>query len=109
MGVRDLCIGVDWKHGEALPFGVDATRNGSAPLAAAGDVAYGAPDEPAAYDHIAAARADGPGSATREHLKAVENGRSGPRAANFGRHDLGVTRANETMLRAVVVFVRRAV
>ena len=40
---------------------------------------------------------------------AVENGRSVPRAANPGRPDMEVTRANETTIRAVVVFVGRAV
>ena len=35
--------------------------------------------------------------------------RSVLRAANLGRPDLGVTRANETMIRAVVVFVGRLV
>ena len=56
-----------------------------------------------------AARADGPGSATLVRLMAVESGRSVLRAANPGRPDMEVTRANETMIRAVVVFVRRAV
>ena len=51
---------------------------------------------------------DGPGSATLVRLLAVENGRSVLRAANPGRPDIAVTRANETMMRAVVVFVGRA-
>ena len=53
-------------------------------------------------------RADGPGSATLVRLMAVANGRSVPRAANPGRPGMEATRANETMLRAVVVFVGRA-
>ena len=109
VGVRDLCSGVGWTLGEALPFGVDATRSGSAPLAAAGDFASVAPDEPAAYDQIAAVRADGPGSATLVRLMTVESGRSVLRAANPGRPDVEVTHTNERMIRAVVVFVGRAV
>ena len=49
------------------------------------------------------------GSATLVWLMAVENGRSVLRAANPGRPDIEVTRANETMIRGVVVFVGRAV
>ena len=56
-----------------------------------------------------AVRADGPGSATLVRLMAVENGRSVLRAANPGRPDMEVTRVNETTIRAVVVFVGRAV
>ena len=40
---------------------------------------------------------------------AVANGRSVLRAANPGRPGMEATRANETTLRAVVVFVGRAV
>ena len=58
---------------------------------------------------LVAVRADGPGSATLVRLMAVESGRSVLRAANPGRPNLEVTRANETMIRAVVVFVGRAV
>ena len=50
-------------------------------------------------------RADGPGSATLVRLMAVENGRSVLRAANPIGPDIAVTRANETMIRGVVVFV----
>ena len=56
-----------------------------------------------------AVRADGPGSATLVWLMAVENGRSVLWAANPDRPDMEVTRANETTIRAVVVFVGRAV
>ena len=80
-----------------------------APLAAAGDFAYVDPDESAAHGRIVAVRADGPGSATLVRLMAVENGRSVLRAASPGRPDMEVTRDNETMIRAVVVFVGRAV
>ena len=80
-----------------------------APLAAARDFAYVDPDEPAAHRRIVAVRADGPGSATLGRLMAVESGRSVLRAANPGRPDMEVTRANETMVRAVAVFVGRAV
>ena len=80
-----------------------------APLAAAGDFAYVDPDEPAAHGRIVAVRVDGPGSATLVRLMAVESGRSLVRAADPGRADIEVTRANETMIRAVVVFVGRAV
>jgi hypothetical protein len=40
---------------------------------------------------------------------AVESGRSVPRAANPGWPDMAVICANETMMRALVVFVARAV
>lgn len=54
--------------------------------------------------------ADGPGSATRVPLMAVESDRSGGRAANTpARPGIEGSRASETMLRAVVVFVGRAV
>ena len=56
-----------------------------------------------------AVRAHGPGSATLVRLMAVESGRSVPRAAKPGRPDMELTRANETTIRAVVVFVARAV
>ena len=54
-------------------------------------------------------RADGPGGATLVRRMAVANGRSVLRAANPGRPDMEVTSANETTIRAVVVFVGRAV
>ena len=86
--------------GEALRFGVEATRSGSAPmpaghrvfspetfvgrvggdalapLAAAGDFACADPNEPATHGRIVEVRADGPGSATRVRQMAVESGRS---------------------------------
>ena len=40
---------------------------------------------------------------------AVENGRNVPRAANLDRPGIAVTRAGETMMRAVAVFVGREV
>jgi len=40
---------------------------------------------------------------------AVENGRSVLRTANPGRPDMEMTRADETKIRAVAVFVGRAV
>ena len=40
---------------------------------------------------------------------AVGSARRVPRAANPGFPDIAVTRANETMIRAVAVFVGRAV
>ena len=52
---------------------------------------------------------DGPGSATLVRLTAVESGRRVLRAANPGRPDMEVTRADKTMIRGVVVFIRRAV
>ena len=70
---------------------------------------YVDPEEPAAYDHIAAVRADGFGSATLVRLMTVENGRSVLRAANPGRPDMEGIRANETMMRAVAVSFERAV
>ena len=42
-------------------------------------------------------------------LMAVENGRSVLRAANPGRPGIEGTRTSETIVRAVVVFVGRAV
>jgi len=41
-------------------------------------------------------------------MAVVESGRSVPRAADLGRPDMEVIRANETMIRAVVGFVGRA-
>ena len=46
---------------------------------------------------------------TRVRLLAVESARSVPRAADPGRLDIEVIRAGETMMRAVAVFVGRAV
>ena len=54
-------------------------------------------------------RADGPGRAALVRLMAVESGRSVLRAANPGRPDMEVARADETTIRAVVVFIGRAV
>ena len=68
---------------------------------------YVDPDDPAAYDHIAAMRADGPDRATLVRLMAVESDRRVLRAATPSFHDIEVTRADETMMRAVVVLVRR--
>ena len=70
---------------------------------------YVDPDEPAARGRIVAVRPDGPGGATLVRLMAVESGRSVLRAANPGQPGMAVPRANETMFRAVVVFVGRAV
>ena len=77
--------------------------------AAAGDFAYIGADEAAAHGWMVAARADGPGSAMLARLMAVETGRSVLRAANPGKPDMELTRANGTILRAVEVFVGRAV
>ena len=92
-----------------LRFGVEATRSGSAPLAAAGDFASVDPNQPAAHGRIVAVRADSPGSTTPVRLVTVENGWSVPRTADPGRPGIAVTRADETMLRAVAVFVGCAV
>ena len=86
-----------------------AGEDSLARLMAAGDFGYGDPDEPTARGRIVAVRADGPGGATRVRRMAVESGRRVPRAAHPGWRGIEVTRANETMLRAVGVFVRRAV
>ena len=67
------------------------------------------PDEAAAHGWMVAVRADGPSSATRVRRMAVESDRSVLRAANPSRPDMEVSRDNETMMRAVVVFVGRAV
>ena len=63
----------------------------------------------AAHGRIAAVRAVGPGSAALVRPMADESGRSVPRAATHGRPDMEGTRANQTMSRAVVGFVGRAV
>ena len=52
---------------------------------------------------------DSPDSATRVRLMAVEGGGSVLRAAGPRRPDIEVTRASETMMRAVAVFVGREV
>ena len=81
-----------------------------APLAAAGDFACVGPDEPAAHGRIVAVRTDGPGSATQARRMAVESGRSVlcGRRTPAGWPDIEGTRASETMMRAVAVFVGRA-
>ena len=80
-----------------------------APLAGAGDSASVDPDEPAARGRIVEVRAKGPGGATLVRRLIVEDG--GPHAARGeprpARH--GGNPPNETMIRAVVVFVGRAV
>ena len=86
-----------------------AHRDALAPLAVAGGFAYIEPDEPATHGWMVSVWADSPGSATRVRLMAVESSRRVLRAANPGRPDIAVTRASETMVRAVVVFVGRAV
>ena len=70
---------------------------------------YVDPDEPAAHSRIGTVRADGPGSATLVGLMVVESGRSVLRAADLGFPDIAMTRAKETMIRGVVVFLWRAV
>ena len=65
---------------------------GDVVVPAAGDFVSVDPDEPAAHGRIVAVRC----------------GRTVPRAANPGRPDMEVTRADETMIRAVAVFVGRA-
>ena len=61
-----------------------------------------------AHGRIVAVRAAGPGSATRVRRMAVASGRNVVRAAHPGRPGIEATRANETMIRVVVVFVGRA-
>ena len=56
-----------------------------------------------------AVRVHGPGRATRVGLMAAGSARSVPRAANSGRPDMELTRADETMVRTVVELVGRAV
>ena len=87
----------------------DESAGALEPLAATCDFACVDPDKPVARGRIVAVRADGPGSATRVRLMAVEADRSVRRLANPGRPNMEVTRANETMMRAVAVFVGRAV
>ena len=80
-GMREPGTGLDRSLGEALRFGIGATRSGSASMHA---------------DH-------------RVRLMTVLSGRRVLPAANPGRPDIAVTRAHETMMRAVTVFVGRAV
>ena len=80
-----------------------------APLAAAGDFASVDPDESAAHGWMVAVRAKGPGSATLVRRMAVESDRNVLWAANPDRPDMAVNRADETIIRAVAVFVGRAV
>ncbi len=63
----------------------------------------------AAHGRIAAVRAVGPVSVTLVRPMAVESGRSVPRAGEPRRPDIAVIPANDTTIRAVVVFVGRAV
>ena len=51
----------------------------------------------------------GPGGATPVRPMAVESVRSVPRAANPFQAGMEATRVNETVIRAVAVFVARAV
>ena len=77
-------------------------QHGTGARTAAGDFASVDPDELAAHGRIVAVRADGPGSATLVRLMAVERERPERTAGGEPqppRH--GVTRANETMMRAV--------
>ena len=80
----------------------------TARLAPTGDFAYVDPDGQAANGRIAVVRADGPGRATPVWRIAVESSRSVLQAA-ARRPDIAVIRARETMMRAVVMFVGRAV
>ena len=95
--------------GSGVRFGPETFVERVGDDAVAGGFAYVDPDEPAVHGRIVAMRADGPGSATLVRLMAVENGRSVLRAANPVGPDIAVTRANETMIRGVVVFVGQAV
>ena len=54
---------------------------------------------------MAAVRAHGPGRATRLRRMAVGSARSVPRVGGPRRPGIAVTRAGETMMRAVAVFV----
>ena len=74
-----------------------------------GDFASVDSDEPAAHGLIVVVRAHGRGNGTWVRPMAVESGRSSLRAASPGRPGMEVARANETMFRAVVVSVGRAV
>jgi len=58
---------------------------------------------------MVAARADGPGRATRVRRMAIGNGRSVPRAGGHRRPGIAAIRAGETVMRAVAVFVGREV
>ena len=80
-GRRGLRLGVGWALGEALHFGVEAKWSGSTSVLAEHGV----------------------------RPMTVESGWSVLRAANPGRPGMDVPRANETMMRAVVVLVGRAV
>ena len=64
---------------------------------------------PADCQTAAIVRSRGMAVATRLRPMAVESGRSVLRAPNPGRPGMEGTRANETMMRAVAVFVGRAV
>ena len=95
-----------WRRGDAERVSVGAGRpRGAAerhgallPFAAEGGFAYVDPDEPAAHGRIVAAREDSPGSATLVQLITVESDRSLPQAADPGRPDMEVTRADKTMI-----------
>jgi len=82
-------------------------RDGGRP--AAGDFACVDPNGPATHGRIVAVRADGSRNATLVRRMAVGSTRSVPRAANPGRPDMELTRADETTIRAVMVLVGRAV
>ena len=90
-------------------FGERVGNDALALFAAAVGFAYIETDEPVTHGWMVAGWADGPGNATLVRLMAVEAGGSVLRAANRGRSDMEAARANETMMRALVVFVGRAV
>ena len=78
-------------------------------IATAVDFAAVDPDEVAAHGWMVAVRAHGPGRATLVRPMAVGSARSVPRAVDPGRLGIEAIRVGETMMRAVAVFVGRAV
>ena len=72
---------------------------------------YVDPDEPVGNGRIVVVRAYGPGRQRDAGAPARRGGRGAACSTrrNPGRPDMEVIRANETMIRAVVVFVGQAV
>ena len=94
-------------HGHASRLGGPGA-DGDVVGLAAGVFASVDPGEPAVYGRIVTVRAHGPGRVAPVRRMGVESGWSDPRAANPGRPDIELARANETTIRAVAVFVGRA-
>lgn len=115
-GGRDLRFGVGWTLGEALRFGVEATQSESAPADNGARCSArrrsSSASAPLATSRRPTVACGGSGARSRPRDAVAADGhRERPeRPADGGprRPGIVVTRAGETMMRAVAVFVGRA-